>query len=101
MNYRYQNINIKKQDGTKEQYYANNVYPEVPLSPEDTYVIATLGDRLDLLAHQFYRNVKYWWIIAHANNLGKGSLAIPEGSQVRIPADPIKVQRLFDELNKR
>lgn len=97
---RYQNITPVK-DSNGRRVLPTLLYPNIPFDAKDVYVRTTSGDRLDLLAHQFYRNVKYWWIIAHANNLGKGSLAIPEGSQVRIPADPIKVQRLFDELNKR
>ena len=97
---RYSNIQLTK-DTTGRRVLPSVMYPNIPYDTRDIYVRTTSGDRLDLLSHQFYKNVKYWWIIAHANNLGKGSLAIPEGSQVRIPADPIKIQRLFDELNKR
>lgn len=96
---RYDNIQTKK-DSKGRRYIPPVLYPNIPFSAKDIYVRTTSNDRLDLLAHQFYRSVKYWWIIAHANNLGKGSIGIPEGTQLRIPADPVRIQRLFDELNK-
>lgn len=96
---RYDNIQTKK-DNKGRRYVPPVLYPNIPFSDRDVYVRTTSNDRLDLLAHQFYRSVKYWWIIAHANNLGKGSIAIPEGTQLRIPADPVRIQRLFDELNE-
>lgn len=99
MNYRYQNINIKKQDGTRAQYYVNNVYPEVPLSPEDTYVIATLGDRLDLLALDFYGDTDFWWVIASANALPGDSLYLEPGSQIRIPANLSGIINTYKTVN--
>jgi len=87
MNYRYQNINIKKLDATKERYYANNIYPDVPVSPDDTYVITVLGDRLDLLSLDFYGDVDFWWVIASANSLTGDSLYLEPGSQIRIPSN--------------
>jgi hypothetical protein len=99
MNYRYQNINIKKQDGTRSQYYVNNVYPEVPLSPEDTYVIATLGDRLDLLALDFYGDTDFWWVIASANALPGDSLYLEPGSQIRIPANLSGIINTYKTVN--
>ena len=96
---RYDNIQTKKDDKGR-RYMPPVMYPNIPFSAKDVYVRTGPTDRLDLLAYQFYNNVKYWWIIAHANNLGKGSIAIPEGTQVRIPAEPAKIQRLFDDLNK-
>jgi hypothetical protein len=87
MNYRYQNIDIIKQSSTGEQYYVNNIYPDVPLSPEDSYVITVLGDRLDLLALDFYNDVTFWWVIAVANSLPGDSLYLEPGAQIRIPAN--------------
>jgi len=99
MSGRYTNIptTVDKQDGRRR--LPTTIYPNIPFTKEDIYVRTTPGDRLDLLAYQFYREVNYWWIIAHANNLGKGGLAIQEGSQLRIPADPAKIQQMFIDLN--
>ena len=51
----------------------------------DLYIFSRDGDRLDNLANDFYKDPRYWWIIAQANNLGKGTLTIPSGLQIRIP----------------
>ena len=48
-------------------YYRNTKYPEIPLSENDIYVLTDFGDRLDLLANQFYNDVTLYWIIAAAN----------------------------------
>lgn len=87
MDYRYQNIDITKQQGTGERYYLNNVYPDIPLSGEDSYVITVLGDRLDLLAFDFYGDTSFWWVIASANALPGDSLYLEPGAQIRIPAN--------------
>lgn len=86
MNYRYQNIKTTK-NSLGEQYYVNNLYPDIPLTGEDSYVIAVLGDRLDLLALDFYGDVSFWWVIASANSLPGDSLYLEPGMQVRIPAN--------------
>lgn len=87
MNYRYQNIQTAKSTVSGSQYYLNNIYPDIPLSNEDSYVITTLGDRLDLIAFDFYGDVSFWWVIASANALPGDSLYIEPGTQLRIPVD--------------
>ena len=87
MNYRYQNIQVTKLQATGSQYYLNNIYPDIPLSNEDNYVITVLGDRLDLLAFDFYGDTSFWWVIASANALPGDSLYLEPGMQLRIPVD--------------
>ena len=87
MNYRYQNIKITKNSQQGNEFYSNNIYPDIPVTNQDSYVIAVLGDRLDLLALDFYGDTSYWWVIASANSLPGDSLYLEPGSQVRIPAD--------------
>lgn len=87
MNYRYQNIDTRKFQDKGVQYYTNNLYPDIPMSPDDSYVITVLGDRLDLLAFDFYGDVSFWWVIASANGLSGDSIYLEPGSQIRIPAD--------------
>lgn len=87
MNYRYQNIKVVKNKQEGNQYYTNNIYPQIPLSNDDNYVITVLGDRLDLLAFDFYGDTSYWWVIASANSLPGDSLYLEPGSQIRIPVD--------------
>lgn len=87
MDYRYQTIEVTKKPGTGEQYYVNNLYPDIPLSGEDSYVITVLGDRLDLMAFDFYGDSSFWWVIASANALPGDSLYLEPGAQIRIPAN--------------
>ena len=54
----------------------------------DIYVITQAGDRLDLLAHQFYGDSTLWYAIASTNGVGKGTYALEPGIQLRIPANP-------------
>tara|TARA_R100000008_G_scaffold43314_1_gene25060 strand:- start:408 stop:710 length:303 start_codon:yes stop_codon:yes gene_type:complete len=60
------------------------VYSTIPQSDSDIYVITQTGDRLDLLAQQFYGNVNLWWYIAKANSLK--FMTIEAGTRLRIPA---------------
>jgi len=69
----------------KDQKYETFRGPAIPRSNQDLYMFSREGDRLDLIANEFYGDPRYWWIIAEANNLGKGSFAVPTGLQLRIP----------------
>jgi hypothetical protein len=98
MNYRYQNIEITK-NSTGERYYSNNIYPDIPLSNNDSYIIAVLGDRLDLLAFDFYGDTSFWWVIASANSLPGDSLYVEPGMQLRIPIDLSSVINNYKIVN--
>jgi len=63
---------------------STTIYSSIPETNNDIWVITQTGDRLDLLAHQFYGNVNLWWYIAKANNLT--FITIPSGTSLRIPA---------------
>lgn len=82
-------------------YYRGKVYPNIPLSETDVYVITTIGDRLDSLAYSYYNDVNYWWVISVANNNAtKGSLFPAPGTQLRIPTDLNNVLELFNQFNQ-
>jgi hypothetical protein len=51
----------------------------------DIYIISNSTDRLDLLANTYYQDPTMWWIIAKVNNIGKGTLNVAPGIQLRIP----------------
>jgi len=99
MNYRYQNLKITKYQDKGDQYYLNNIYPDIPLSENDSYVISTLGDRLDLLAFDFYGDVSFWWVIASANALSGDSLYIEPGLQIRIPNNISAIINQYQLIN--
>lgn len=95
---RYEGLPIKiSEDG--KRVTKSILYPTIARSTEDIYIITTPGDRLDLLAHKYYGNVGYWWIIAQANGIGKGSFVAEPGMQIRIPADVSGIVSKFNELN--
>lgn len=60
------------------------MYPD-NVSNEETKILSQEGDRLDLLAKEFYGDETLWFIIAKANGLGKGSLNVPAGQVIKIP----------------
>lgn len=86
----------------KHRYYKPIKYPEIPLSIDDLYVVTTSGDRLDLLAEQFYGDVRLWWIIstANMNAIKRDSFALRAGIEIRIPFDIQNILQEFEELNK-
>ena len=65
--------------------YETVTYPKFERKETDIYIITRKLERLDLLANVYYDDSRYWWVIAQANNLGKGTLTIPAGKQIRIP----------------
>lgn len=89
---------IKDEEG--KRLYSTTIYPDIPYSSEDIYVVTTIGDRLDLLAFDFYGDSTLWWIIASANDMQPDSLVPPLGITLRIPVnvpDIINNVRLFND----
>ena len=84
------------------RYKVTNNYPEIPLSSDDIYVITNFGDRLDLMANQFYGDSTLYWIIASANpnQIDFGSIFIKEGNQLRIPTGLNEILRSYKFLNE-
>jgi hypothetical protein len=96
---RYDN-NIINKNSDDKRYYKGKIYPDVPYLATDNYVITTIGDRLDTLANDYYKDPELWWIISVANNnITKGSIFPVPGTQLRIPIDVNYVLQLFNELN--
>jgi hypothetical protein len=96
---RYQNIRVIK-NSNKVNYYRDNKYPEIPLSVNDIYIVASEGDRFDMLANQYYGDPSLWWIISVANpDLFQDSLYVPLETQIRIPFNPSSVITSYNKLN--
>lgn len=97
---RYQNAPIFKNIAGK-RYYGTTKYPEIPLDFNDIYVYSTAGDRFDTLALQYYSDPTLWWVLSIANtNLTQDSYYIPEGSQIRIPANISRIMAQYNALNQ-
>lgn len=97
---RYTNIGQKQ---TKEgiRHYKTNIYPDIPRSLNDTYVITTEGDRYDKLALQYYSDSSLWWVISNANpEYINGSLFPPLGVQLRIPGNISSILSSYKRTNE-
>jgi hypothetical protein len=99
MSHRYSNTEKIKYENTGKVYYVNTIYPDIPLSENDQYLITTNRDRLDLLAYDIYKDTSLWWVIASANNLPGDSLVPPVGMQLRIPANIQAIVNKFNSVN--
>jgi nucleoid-associated protein YgaU len=92
------NITLKTPQG--KPYYDSKRYPNIPLSENDLYVVTTVGDRLDLLAYQYYNDANLWWVISMTNNnVTRGSMFPAPGTQLRIPTDLSNVLRIYNQFN--
>lgn len=89
---------INRYEFSKQQMkrYNTTTLPIIEKTFADRYIFTREGDRLDLLANEFYGDPRHWVILAMANNLGKGTLSCPDGMQLRIPP-----QTIITELRDR
>jgi nucleoid-associated protein YgaU len=93
---RFKNIETQKlKDGRR--VYRTKIYPNIPKSDKDIYIVTQTGDRLDTLANQFYGNSSYWWIIASANNIHDATFALADGTTLRIPQNYTKIINDFEK----
>lgn len=95
-------IKVKRDRVKNIRYYKNIEYPEIPVSENDIYIVSKSTDRLDLLARDYYNDVRLWWVISKANpnKIKRDSLFINPGQQIRIPADVESIYNTFEELNQ-
>tara|TARA_Y100000310_G_C20162048_1_gene569637 strand:- start:19 stop:318 length:300 start_codon:yes stop_codon:yes gene_type:complete len=63
--------------------YNTTIYQENEKRNSDVFIITQHGDRLDLLADQFYEDPTLWWFIARANNIK--TMNLKAGLSLRIP----------------
>lgn len=94
------NVRRDRKDGNLgPRRFETRLYPRLEKQTSDLYIVARRGDRLDLLSQKFYGTPIYWKIIAQANELGKNSFAVPEGTRLRIPVIPEEADRLYNKYN--
>ena len=74
--------------------------PYIQPGDTDVYVISNITDRLDTLSYKYYQTPKYWWVLALVNQLGAGTMAVPVGTQLRIPADIGAILQQVEQVNK-
>ena len=91
---------VQSTDKLGNRYYGTILYPTIPKSSSDIYIMARKGDRLDLLANSYYDDPTLWWVIAQANHLGKGTLSISEPQRIRIPTELESILKSFEDLQR-
>lgn len=97
---RYKEIEPKKNENN-DRVYKTMLLPNIQREINDIYIIGKANDRLDLLASKYYGDSSLWWVIAEANKLGKGSLFVPIGGQIRIPFNSGKIEALVRETQEK
>ena len=90
----------KEKNKFGEQVYKTTLYPHIKKNEDDLYIRTIDGDRLDNHANKYYKNPNLWWVIAQANHIGKGTLVIEPGLQIRIPTDLSEIINDLEDLNK-
>lgn len=100
MAFNYVDSNIIQNKDNK-RYRETNLYPKIEYQDTDIYIVTSRGERLDNYAYKYYNDASYWKVIAKANNLGKNSLVIPEGTRLRIPQNIEEIDRLFYQYNNK
>jgi len=93
---RYNHTKIKiREDG--KRVLKPTLYPKIPIRDSDIFIYPKFGDRLDNLAHKYYKDISLWWIIAKANNLDAAHIGLDVDKQIRIPMD---TQPILDKLKE-
>jgi len=69
--------------------------PGIPTQRDDLIHRVMGPDRMDLLAHRFYRDARLWWVIAVANDMEELPTALNVGDDIRIPSPRYVTQVLF------
>jgi nucleoid-associated protein YgaU len=80
--------------------HRTTITPKIARDNTDIFIRTRAGDRLDNLAFEFYEDVTLWWVIANANNLGKGTYAVPPGTKLRIPLRVAEMINEFTDYNR-
>lgn len=75
-------------DEEQEEYvWGISDVPPVKEQDDDKFYTVKSEDRIDLIAYRFYKKVRYWWIIAHYNNISNPlDLSDFVGRDLRIPS---------------
>ena len=102
MPYKHQELKIKRDYTSKKQYYKHARYPPIHLNEGDIYLTTRVGDRLDIIAQEFYNDTQFWWVIAQANPsiIKRDSIFLKPGIQIRVPINIRKILDNFEKLNR-
>ena len=74
---------VKQVSDMKVQRIGTADLPEYEEKNSDILLIATDGDRCDLISQQYYGTPDFWWYVASVNSLKSNH--IEAGTQLRVP----------------
>ena len=83
-----------------QRVLVSTLYPQIPLSDAAQFIFPKDGDRLDNIAFRYYNDASLWWVIAQANNLGKGRTILSPNFQIRIPGNISTIIANFNAINE-
>ena len=98
---RYRNTRIKRKENG-DRVYSYTIYPKIRVKNSDVFITPTYGDRLDILANEYYGDSSLWWIIAQANSI-KGFTALYTKNfkgELRIPTQIQDILSEFKAMNE-
>ena len=75
--------NVEKIQNKNVTTIGTSYLPKFKEGNSDVLLIATEGDRCDLISQEYYGTPGLWWYIASVNNLSSNN--IEAGTQLRVP----------------
>ena len=75
--------NVEKIQNKNVTTIGTSYLPKFKEDNSDVLLIATEGDRCDLISQEYYGTPELWWYIASVNNLSSNN--IEAGTQLRVP----------------
>ena len=84
---RYRNCLLLEDKETGDRLLETRDIIGIPESPKDIFHTVEYHEigRLDLIAHKYYKNALFWWIIAQANDIYDPFTGMYTGMLLRIP----------------
>ena len=78
------------------------ILPKEIETAEDSFYTITSTDRLDTIAHQFYGEASYWWVICLANEISSPfDKTLTPGKILRIPSNVERVMTVIKAKSKK
>lgn len=71
--------------------------PDIQTQQDDLVHRIEGPDRIDILAHRYYKDARLWWVIAVANGLEELPTEWNVGDEIRIPSPRYVSQVLFNK----
>lgn len=93
---RYNTAKIRRTDNNK-QALTTTIPIKIEKDVTDIYIYTRFGDRLDLLANEYYGDRTKWVYLAAINNLH--DMVVKPGVQLRIPSDADKLTSEWQTQN--